>query len=123
MAKDIITIDIYEARRLENKSGTVGKSDAFVELILGEEKLRTEIQHNARCAATWDETFKFRVNGIETVTISAYDYDRCFRDNLIGQTTLPITERIDEDQWYDITTSSGKVTGQIRLAMYFDQDI
>ncbi|KAA6356423.1 MAG: hypothetical protein EZS28_048050, partial [Streblomastix strix] len=73
-----------------------GKSDPYIKVILNNENLRQTKKVKNTLNAEYNETFKFdfdpKLIKERKIKLELWDYDRFSADDLVGQTTIPLSD-------------------------------
>ncbi|OQS01372.1 hypothetical protein ACHHYP_01203 [Achlya hypogyna] len=85
--------------------GTPGKSDPYLVLRLGKEKINDRKNFIEDVVdPDFYKVFEFNVQfpGASTLTIDAFDHDFIGGDDLIGSTTIDLEDRFFDKNWHDL---------------------
>eukprot|EP01053_Blabericola_migrator_P009964 Blabericola_migrator_1__9963@NODE_550_length_7654_cov_145_973903_g415_i0_p4_GENE_NODE_550_length_7654_cov_145_973903_g415_i0NODE_550_length_7654_cov_145_973903_g415_i0_p4_ORF_typecomplete_len136_score22_10C2/PF00168_30/1_9e14_NODE_550_length_7654_cov_145_973903_g415_i072177624 len=88
-----IVATVISAFNMPKKVGFGDKTDPYVELQLGAQKLRTSTKIDAGSEAQFNETLRFAYNGEPSLVVHLYDEDKK-KSQLIGSGTLELTRDI-----------------------------
>eukprot|EP01088_Endostelium_zonatum_P004827 TRINITY_DN16182_c0_g1_i1.p1 TRINITY_DN16182_c0_g1~~TRINITY_DN16182_c0_g1_i1.p1 ORF type:complete len:121 (-),score=26.08 TRINITY_DN16182_c0_g1_i1:125-487(-) len=76
------------------ESDTNGSSDPYCTVTVGEKTFKTQVQKNI-LFPRWNETFNFEaVNVSDAMSFEVWDWDRIGGDDILGITTLAVSEVI-----------------------------
>jgi len=115
-----LEICVLQGRNLPNKD--IGKMDPYAKLTVGPhgakgETHKTKVISKGGSNVTWEEVFKFAIDGTQdTLKIFAAD-DDTFRDDPIGDVEIPLMEVIGygaEVHWYPLSLK-GAPAGEISI--------
>lgn len=76
--KNLVLVRVVSCKNLINMD-IIGKSDPYVEVILGDKSQTTRVQHN-NLNPHFDESFIFDWNSCDKVKVNVFDYDRFKQD-------------------------------------------
>ena len=110
------------AAKLTRDTEWVGKMDPYVKIRLGGAEKVSSIQHGAGKFPSWGDEMVFERRGEYQIDIQVWDYDTMSKDDLIGETSIPLQNTLDKkqsDDWYTISYK-GRPAGQIRIVMNWD---
>lgn len=86
--KNLIIVRVVSCKNLIN-TDLIGKSDPYVEVILGEKTQHTRVERN-NLSPHFDETFVFPWNNYDKVKINVFDSDRFKQDDFLGWTWVDL---------------------------------
>ena len=103
-----------------------GHMDPYCVIKLGGQAQKTAVKLNAGKFPEWDDRLVFRKTTETEICIRVWDRDRAKRDDLIGETNLPIHSLIGSshefDGWIDLKYKN-KLAGQIRIQSHFIPEV
>ena len=100
---------------------TLGSSDPYCELVIGDHKEKTAVKKR-KLNPVWNESFTFGLRE-ETITgellVRVYDWEAVGHPHLMGEIHVPISDVMDKnsDKWYDLTGTE-KAKGSIHLQLH-----
>jgi hypothetical protein len=109
--------------KLKRDTETFGKMDPFCKVKIGSSEQETRVHQNGGKFPAWTDTLAFQRGNESLMTVQIWDKDT-FNNDLIGETTLPLSSFIDKNKSSDwhILSYKGKNAGEILLEVEFKKD-
>ncbi|KAH7288056.1 hypothetical protein KP509_31G009700 [Ceratopteris richardii] len=102
----------------------LGENDPYAILAYKTQKQKSKTLEGGGSNPVWKQKFYFKVDEeIDDVVIQVFDEDERTADDAIGEARIPLSQVLEELEvpatFYDLKQSSGKVCGQVEVALKF----
>jgi hypothetical protein len=108
--------------KLTHDTETFGKMDPYCVVKLGSQVQRSAVASNAGKFPNWQDALAFRKTNEDLLSISVWDRDDATSDDLVGETTIPLSRLITNnghfEDWIELIYK-GKKAGDIRIGSMF----
>eukprot|EP01057_Protomagalhaensia_wolfi_P003010 Protomagalhaensia_wolfi_Nauph_80__3009@NODE_3084_length_897_cov_2740_897436_g2416_i0_p1_GENE_NODE_3084_length_897_cov_2740_897436_g2416_i0NODE_3084_length_897_cov_2740_897436_g2416_i0_p1_ORF_typecomplete_len120_score31_24C2/PF00168_30/5_1e16_NODE_3084_length_897_cov_2740_897436_g2416_i0220579 len=93
MSYSQLMVHIFCANNLPPKSGFMDKTDAYVEVVVGDKRQCTAVFADCGSNAEFNETLMFDYDGEDELTVNIHDKDK-FRDDFLGTGVLALGDKL-----------------------------
>ena len=103
--------------KLTHDTKLVGKMSPYVKVRLGSKVSKSSTRHNSGKFPSWGDELIFYRQRELIIDVECWNSDRMSRDDLIGETSIPLQATLDKgttDDWYKLSYK-GRPAGLIRM--------
>lgn len=109
--------------KLKRDTETFGKMDPFCRVKIGSDTQETKVHNNGGKFPAWTDTLAFQKTNESLIYVQVWDKDT-FKDDLVGECTLPLQSVIDKkksSEWYTLSFK-GKNAGEILMEVTYKNE-
>eukprot|EP01056_Protomagalhaensia_sp_Gyna25_P003971 Protomagalhaensia_sp_Gyna_25__3970@NODE_3574_length_528_cov_3592_239264_g3019_i0_p1_GENE_NODE_3574_length_528_cov_3592_239264_g3019_i0NODE_3574_length_528_cov_3592_239264_g3019_i0_p1_ORF_typecomplete_len120_score23_36C2/PF00168_30/1_4e15_NODE_3574_length_528_cov_3592_239264_g3019_i098457 len=114
MSYSQLMVHIFCANNLPPKSGFMDKTDAYVEVVLGDKRQCTAVLADCGANAEFNETLMFDYDGESELTINVHDKDK-LRDDFLGTGVLVLGGKLAGYQGSVAVSNEDGHNGEVTL--------